>query len=79
MQPKSSDLLPEAQLSYATSISLEFGLVKQRLQKKGRPIPENDIWIAAAAISHGMVLVTRDHHFAEVENLNTTDWAVPGK
>lgn len=57
-------------------IAREYGGLKQRLKEKGRPIPENDIWIAAAAKIHGMILVTRDGHFAEVEDLQTTDWAV---
>ena len=53
----------------------EYGLVKQRLREKGRPIPENDVWIAALAKHYGMVLVTRDGHFEAVEGLVTVDWA----
>jgi tRNA(fMet)-specific endonuclease VapC len=55
-------------------VAREYGRLKQRLREKGRPIPENDVWIAATAIHHGMVLVTRDHHFQEVEDLDTEDW-----
>jgi tRNA(fMet)-specific endonuclease VapC len=57
-------------------VAREYGRLKQYLKKKGRPLPENDIWIAAAAKCHGMVLVTRDRHFQEVEDLHTADWAV---
>jgi tRNA(fMet)-specific endonuclease VapC len=57
-------------------VAREYGKLKQYLKKKGRPLPENDIWIAAAAKCHGMVLVTRDRHFREVEDLPTADWAV---
>jgi tRNA(fMet)-specific endonuclease VapC len=57
-------------------VAREYGRLKQYLKKKGRPLPENDVWIAAAAKCHGMVLVTRDRHFHEVENLHTADWAV---
>ena len=57
-------------------VARECGKLKQYLKKKGRPLPENDIWIAAAAKCHGMVLVTRDRHFREVEDLPTADWAV---
>jgi len=53
-----------------------YGRLKQRLREKGRPSPENDIWIAAAAKHYRMTLVTRDAHFREVEELETTDWAV---
>jgi tRNA(fMet)-specific endonuclease VapC len=57
-------------------VAREYGRLKQYLKKKGRPLPENDIWIAAAARCNGMVLVTRDRHFQEVEELVTVDWAV---
>ena len=57
-------------------VAREYGRLKQYLKKKGRPLPENDIWIAAAAKCHGMVLVTRDRHFQEVEDLHTVDWFV---
>jgi tRNA(fMet)-specific endonuclease VapC len=30
-------------------VAREYGLLKKRLKEKGRPLPENDIWIAAAA------------------------------
>ena len=56
-------------------VAREYGRLKQYLKKKGRPLPENDIWIAAAAKCHGMVLVTRDHHFQEVEDLHIADWS----
>jgi tRNA(fMet)-specific endonuclease VapC len=57
-------------------VAREYGRLKRRLKEKGRPLPENDNWIAAAAKRHEMVLVTRDRHFGEVEDLQTADWAV---
>ena len=62
-------------ISSDVDVAREYGRLKQSLKLKGRPLPENDIWIAAAAMHHGMVLVTRDHHFGEVEDLSTADWA----
>jgi len=52
----------------------EYGLIKSRLLNKGTPIPENDIWIAAIARQHGLVLVTSDKHFEEVEELKLEKW-----
>jgi tRNA(fMet)-specific endonuclease VapC len=46
-----------------------YGKVKAQLKKNGTPIPENDIWIAAVAIQHDLVLVTNDNHFLNVEGL----------
>ncbi|RDV83908.1 type II toxin-antitoxin system VapC family toxin [Ammonifex thiophilus] len=52
----------------------EYGVIKNQLRAKGRPIPENDIWIAAIARQHDLVLVSRDDHFAEVEDLRLEKW-----
>jgi len=50
-----------------------FGLIKSSLEKAGRPIPLNDVWIAAHALETGSVLVTYDTHFAVVPGLRTWD------
>lgn len=46
-----------------------FGSIKASLTKKGKPIPENDIWIAATALQHNLALYTADNHFKEVAGL----------
>lgn len=51
-----------------------FGDVKMRLRVKGRKIPDADIWIACVALQHGLVLVTRDKHFHEVDGLTFEQW-----
>ena len=44
--------------------------VKAALLKKGKPIPENDIWIAATALQYNLPLYTNDRHFSEVDNID---------
>ena len=51
-----------------------YGVLKNMLRSKGRPLPENDIWIAAVAIQHGLTLVSRDAHFDELETLQRVTW-----
>ena len=51
-----------------------YGLIKSRLRRKGRPIPENDIWIAATVQQYELTLVTRDIHFQDVEGLPLEQW-----
>lgn len=51
-----------------------YGQIKNKLRLKGRPLPENDIWIAAIALQYDLILVTRDAHFDEVENLKVVEW-----
>lgn len=48
-----------------------YGRIFALLRRKGRPIPTNDLWIAAAALQHGLVLATRADHFAAIEGLAT--------
>ena len=52
----------------------QYGEVKNKLRLKGRPLPENDVWIASLALQHTLILATRDAHFQEVENLQTVVW-----
>ncbi len=47
-----------------------YSAVKFDLRKKGRPIPENDVWIAAIARQHRLTLISRDSHFQEIEGLD---------
>ncbi|CAK8723358.1 MAG: tRNA(fMet)-specific endonuclease VapC [Candidatus Electronema aureum] len=51
-----------------------YGDVKSGLQRKGRPIPENDIWIAAVALQHNLILVSRDEHFEAIEWIRRATW-----
>ena len=51
-----------------------YGQIKDSLRLKGRPIPENDIWVAAIAIQYGLPLATRDQHFREVDGLLIENW-----
>jgi len=46
-----------------------FVTIKLALFAKGNPIPENDIWIAATAMQHGLPLYTIDKHFTQVEGI----------
>ena len=54
--------------------SHNYGKIKNALSAKGRPIPENDIWIAAIAVQHNLTLVTRDAHFKEIDDLKVEVW-----
>jgi len=46
-----------------------FGSIKTALKGKGKPIPENDIWIAAIAAQFNLPLFTTDKHFKEIDNI----------
>ncbi len=47
-----------------------FGEIFAGLRKRGKPIPTNDIWIAAQAIENDSSLLSSDPHFGFVEKLS---------
>lgn len=51
-----------------------FGRLAAALRKKGRPVPSNDLWIAAQAMETGADLLSFDRHFAEIDGLA---WVLP--
>ncbi|MCA9241888.1 MAG: type II toxin-antitoxin system VapC family toxin [Planctomycetales bacterium] len=51
-----------------------YGQLKHQLAAKGRPIPDNDLWIAAVAVQHGLALISRDAHFDAVSGLTRVAW-----
>jgi len=63
-----------AVLSCDVETARRYGEVKDGLRQKGRPIPENDVWITALALQHDLTLVSRDAHLSEVENLKLEAW-----
>ena len=51
-----------------------YAAIRQDLKLKGRPIPENDLWIAALARQHSLEIVSRDPHFDQVEGVRRIGW-----
>ncbi|MCL5673276.1 MAG: type II toxin-antitoxin system VapC family toxin [Deltaproteobacteria bacterium] len=53
-----------------TNTAMIYGDIKNALKEKGKPIPENDIWIAAIARQYDLILITKDNHFSFVEKIH---------
>ena len=53
-----------------------FGRIAAALREKGRPIPTNDVWIAAHAMESGAELISYDRHFGFIDGLV---WTQPSK
>lgn len=53
-----------------TETVTHYADIRIGLRKKGTPIPENDMWIAAVARQHGLTVLSRDSHFKQIENLD---------
>jgi tRNA(fMet)-specific endonuclease VapC len=57
---------PETTVHYAT--------IRVELRKNGRPIPSNDVWIAALALQHAQPILSRDEHFDTISGLQRIGW-----
>ena len=53
-------------------VARHYGQVYARQRRSGRPVPVNDMWIAASAIDSGGHLVTFDKDFSRIEALDCT-------
>ena len=51
------------------SAAEHYAEIRFSLKQKGRPIPDNDMWIAAICRAHDVPLLTFDRHFTEVPGL----------
>lgn len=60
------DITEEATRHYA-AINIE-------LRQAGKPIPTNDLWIAALCRQHSLPLLSRDRHFDAISGLQRLDW-----
>jgi tRNA(fMet)-specific endonuclease VapC len=64
-------------LPYDAKASQHYGQIKVALEKRGEIIGENDIHIAAHAISQGLILVTNNlREFKRVPNLARENWVL---
>ena len=51
-----------------------YAQVRDELRQAGRPLPENDVWIAALARQHGEPIVSHDKHFDHVPGIDRQSW-----
>jgi tRNA(fMet)-specific endonuclease VapC len=47
-----------------------YAEILNNLREIGRPVPTNDIWIAAVAFQNGLKLFTKDNHFKAIAGLS---------
>ena len=55
--------------------AFEYGKLRAELERKGQPLAEPDLMIAAIGLARNLVLVTGNvKHFERVEGLKIEDW-----
>ncbi|MFK5922967.1 MAG: type II toxin-antitoxin system VapC family toxin [Verrucomicrobiota bacterium] len=62
-------------ISNVSEINIDFETsefyaeIYRSLRAKEKPIPSNDLWIAASALQHGLAVFTLDAHFTVIDGL----------
>jgi tRNA(fMet)-specific endonuclease VapC len=56
-------------LEAGASTASVYARIRFQLKQKGKPIPENDLWIAALCLEQNIPLATEDAHFSEISRL----------
>jgi len=51
-----------------------YAEVRVELKKDGKPIPSNDVWIAALCRQHSLPVLSRDRHFDAVAGITRLTW-----
>ncbi|MEO8025895.1 MAG: type II toxin-antitoxin system VapC family toxin [Bryobacteraceae bacterium] len=51
-----------------------YAEIRIELKSIGKPIPSNDLWIAALARQHDYPILTRDRHFDRITGITVQDW-----
>ena len=51
-----------------------YAQIRAELKRGGRPIPSNDLWIAALCRQHRLPLMSQDGHFDAVRDLKRMGW-----
>lgn len=59
-----------------SQVAKEYSKIFFQLRKDGKPISTNDIWIAATAKTHKLVIVTNDKHFDFIKGIKVENWSV---
>ena len=51
-----------------------YAQIRSELKKAGKPIPSNDLWIAALSRQHRLPIMSQDAHFDAVQGLKRIRW-----
>jgi predicted nucleic acid-binding protein len=68
-------LLPNCMvLDVNVETTLHYAGIYLELREAGRPIPTNDVWVAALCRQHRLSLLSRDRHFDSVSGNHRLEW-----
>ncbi len=69
------DLIADSRVLDVTEATTHhYAAINVRLRRLGKPIPTNDVWIAALCRQHSLPVLSRDRHFDLVPGIQRVDW-----
>jgi predicted nucleic acid-binding protein len=78
LEERAEDLFASIECAPVTpAISRRYGALTAARQAAGLGMGENDLWIAATALSLGATLATRDSDFDNTEGQSIENWSLP--
>jgi predicted nucleic acid-binding protein len=69
-----SQLIHFEVLSVTVQTTFAYAALRVTLKRLGRPIPANDVWIAALALQHRLPILSRDQHFDVLTEIERRSW-----
>jgi len=61
-------------LNVEAETAVLYAINRDELRRVGRPIPDNDIWIAALARQHRLPILSNDRHFDLISDVRRIGW-----
>jgi len=61
-------------LDVTQETAVHYSNIRLFLKQEARPIPVNDMWIAALARQHSMQILTNDRHFDGIPGVDVIRW-----
>lgn len=61
-------------LDITSETSARYADVRLELKRSGKPIPTNDVWIAALCLQHSMPILSHDRHFDLMNGVRRIGW-----
>jgi tRNA(fMet)-specific endonuclease VapC len=61
-------------LAITAETTVPYAALRATLKRLGRPIPANDVWIAALAVQYRLPILSRDEHFDELSGVRRIGW-----
>lgn len=61
-------------LDITSDTAARYAYVRLELKRSGKPVPSNDVWIAALCLQHALPILSHDRHFDLMTGIRRIGW-----